>query len=239
MFLLYFWTYKCKQLYCWIFEWKPWLVLFFRIRWWIESSEEQHFFESGIFNRNSRMVLNKHRFWFPHRSALCLSGQIMSVSVRGISMRGRRALNHERRCDSGLAQARWVFRDYGERAVCFLRAITRASLTARLNTAGVYIRVWEREREDDIRQQPITNTFSNLRRTSDVKPGMKMSDIKRFSDNYISNHFSHKASMMNELYAVWDICLLELIEKGFSHWISQSLSNNKVTWYSLIFKDRN
>ncbi len=79
--------------------------------------------------------------------------------------------------------------------------------------------VCEREREGDIRQQPITNTFSNLRRTStsDVKPGMKMSDIKRFSDNYISNHFSHKASMMNELYAVWDICLLELIEKGFSH----------------------
>ncbi len=42
--------YQCwKQLCCPIFLWKPWCILFFTILWWIESSKEQHLFETEIF----------------------------------------------------------------------------------------------------------------------------------------------------------------------------------------------
>ncbi len=42
--------YQCwKQLWCTIFLWKLWCMLFFRIHRWIESSKEQHLFEIEIF----------------------------------------------------------------------------------------------------------------------------------------------------------------------------------------------
>ncbi len=42
--------YQCwKQLCWWIFLWKPWYSLFFRIHRWIESSKEQHLFKIEIF----------------------------------------------------------------------------------------------------------------------------------------------------------------------------------------------
>ncbi len=42
--------YQCwKQLCCTIFLWKPSCILFFKIHRWIESSKEQHLFETEIF----------------------------------------------------------------------------------------------------------------------------------------------------------------------------------------------
>ncbi len=42
--------YQCwQQLCCFIFLWKTWYILFFRIFWWTESSKEQHLFETEIF----------------------------------------------------------------------------------------------------------------------------------------------------------------------------------------------
>ncbi len=63
--------YQCsKQLSCFIFLWKPWYILFFRILWWIEISKEQHLFVINVFtvtfDQFNLSLMNKsiHVFFF-------------------------------------------------------------------------------------------------------------------------------------------------------------------------------
>ncbi len=65
--------YQCwKQLCCSIFLWKLWCILFFRIHRWIESSKEQHLYETEIFCN----IMNFFTFTFDQFNASLMNKSI-------------------------------------------------------------------------------------------------------------------------------------------------------------------
>ncbi len=68
--------YQCwKQLCCTIFLWKLWYILFFRIHRWIESSKEQHLFETEIFSN----IINDFTVTFDQFNASLLTNYFFQI----------------------------------------------------------------------------------------------------------------------------------------------------------------